>query len=429
MGSMRIATWSLLGLISAGCLEQLGAETHTLTLQQALERARAQNAEVLLARFDARKAAEAVRLQQDPFYPKVFAGTGIAYTSGFPMSIEGSAPSIVQARAVASLYDKPQKLRVAESREQARGAGIAVESRQQEAVLRTVELYFDLAHAGRSLTPARDGAESASRVEQVVKARVEEGREIPLAARQAALDTAKARQATVRLEQNARVLGSALAEVLGYPAGDEVQPAAEPALLPELPQEAAAIQAAYGENAELRRLDSDVTARRIAIRAAGAARLPRVNLLAQYGLFAKFNNYEDFFRKFQRNNGQIGLSVELPLWVGVAAKAQKSQAEIDIERLAVEANRVRARIAVDVRRDYAALREAEVNRDVARLDLDVARESLEVTRARLEEGRAALADLERARQLEAQKWLVYYDALHAVDRSRYAVAARAGLLK
>ena len=70
----------------------LTAETHTLTLTQALQRAREQNPDVLLARLDQRKASDAVRIQQDPFHPKVFAGSGLAYTSGFPMSRLGSAP-------------------------------------------------------------------------------------------------------------------------------------------------------------------------------------------------------------------------------------------------------------------------------------------------------------------------------------------------
>ena len=41
--------------------------------------------------------------------------------------------------------------------------------------------------------------------------------------------------------------------------------------------------------------------------AGGLHRLPRADLVSQYGLFARFNNYDEFFRKFQRNNGQIGV--------------------------------------------------------------------------------------------------------------------------
>jgi outer membrane protein TolC len=107
------------------------AETHTLTLAQAIERARAENPDVLMARLEVRKSDAGVRIQQDAFHPKVFAGSGLAYTSGFPMSIEGSAPSVVQARAVSSVYDRAQRFRIAEAKENARGAAINVEGRQQ----------------------------------------------------------------------------------------------------------------------------------------------------------------------------------------------------------------------------------------------------------------------------------------------------------
>ncbi len=407
----------------------LFAETHTLTLAQAIALARTQNSDVLIARLDARKASEAVRIQQDAFYPKVFAGSGLAYTSGFPMSIEGSAPSVVQARAVASVYDRAQKFKVAESKENARGAVMNIEARQEEAVMRTIELFLDAAHARQSMSAAVQQAESAVRLEELMRARVEEGRELVIENKRAALDSAKARQLAGRFELNARVLEATLAEVLGYPAGDEARPVNEPIASPDLPDtEGAAIDMAYRANPDLRRLDSDLLAKQIAIRSAKSARWPKLSLVAQYGLFAKFNNYEQFFKGFQRHNGQLGVSIEVPLWAGPAASALANTAQAETERLRIEANRLRTRIALDVRRDYANTRDAELARDVARLDLDVARDSIDVIRARMDEGRASLRDVEMARQLEAQKWLAYYDAVHLLDRARYALLERTGLL-
>jgi len=46
----------------------------------------------------------------------------------------------------------------------------------------------------------------------------------------------------------------------------------------------------------------------------------------------------------------------------------------------------------------------------------------------MDEWRASLRDVELARQLEAQKWLAYYDAVHLLDRARYALLERTGLL-
>jgi len=63
------------------------ADLQTMTLGEAVRVALEQNPDVILARLDQRKAAQAVRLARDPFVPKVAAGSGLAYSNGFPMSI------------------------------------------------------------------------------------------------------------------------------------------------------------------------------------------------------------------------------------------------------------------------------------------------------------------------------------------------------
>ena len=72
------------------------AETYSLTLKQAVERALTQNPELVMARMDELKATAAVRIARDPFTTHVGAGSGLAYSSGFPLSIEGSAPAVLQ---------------------------------------------------------------------------------------------------------------------------------------------------------------------------------------------------------------------------------------------------------------------------------------------------------------------------------------------
>ena len=72
------------------------AEVRTVTLAQVLDLAMSQSAEA------------AVQAARDPFFPKIFAGSGPAYSSGFPLSIEGSAPSILESRAIASVFNQPQ---------------------------------------------------------------------------------------------------------------------------------------------------------------------------------------------------------------------------------------------------------------------------------------------------------------------------------
>ncbi len=37
-------------------------------------------------------------------------------------------------------------------------------------------------------------------------------------------------------------------------------------------------------------------------------------MVAQYTMLAKFNNYTEFYNKFQRNNEQLGMSFQLPVF-------------------------------------------------------------------------------------------------------------------
>ena len=58
----------------------LRAETHPMTLRQAVEAALQQNPDIFLAHMDEDKARAAVRIAQEPFLPRVVMGSGLAYS-------------------------------------------------------------------------------------------------------------------------------------------------------------------------------------------------------------------------------------------------------------------------------------------------------------------------------------------------------------
>src|ERR1700744_308875 len=64
----------------------LHAENHALNMRQAVELALKQNPDIVLARLDEQRTREAVRVARDPFTPRVGAGSGLAYSDGFPMA-------------------------------------------------------------------------------------------------------------------------------------------------------------------------------------------------------------------------------------------------------------------------------------------------------------------------------------------------------
>src|ERR1039457_6829003 len=143
---------TLTGIVTlACCAAALRAEVHTMNLRQAVERALQQNPEIAMARLDEMKAQEALRVQKDPFAPHVYFGSGLAYTNGFPMSIDGAAPSVVQGHASQFLFNRQQSYVVARTKEEARGAGIAASAKKDDVAFRTAELFLD---AERAKPPA-----------------------------------------------------------------------------------------------------------------------------------------------------------------------------------------------------------------------------------------------------------------------------------
>jgi len=328
-----------------------------------------------------------------------------------------------------SIFNRPQSYLTAQANEDVRGAGVDIERRQEEAVYRVASLYLDADQAGRSLEATRRQVDSLKRVSELMGQRVAEGRELPIESKKANLALLRASQHADRLAEDLLTAESSLAAALGFGPDDRARVAVEertPLVVPV--SEEASIEQALQGSQELKRLQSNIQSKILEIKSYQAERLPKVNLVAQYSLFAKYN-YQDYFTKFQRNNAQVGASIEIPLIVGRTASAQSAQSEADVAKLRIEVDRTRARIASDLRIAYLNLRRSDAARDVARADLDLTREELTIDLAQMDEGRLPLATVEALRATENEKWLAYYDAQHAAEVARLNVLRQTGTLE
>jgi outer membrane protein TolC len=407
---------------AVGCF----AETRTLTLKQAVDMALQQNPDVVIARLDQQKARDQRTIARDPFSPKVFASSGAAWTYGFPTSIDGEAPSIVQLRTQMSVFDRSQSYLAAAASESLRGAGFDVQTRQQEAAYRVASLYLDAQNAELSLAAAQREEENLTRVQQYIDARVQEGRELSIDSKKAGVDVLKSKQRAEALGIDLLNAESSLALALGLNPGDRVQPAEEefPALAP--PAEQAAIEQSLASSTEVKRLESNLQAKLLEEKSYKAQRLPKIDLVAQYALLAPYNNFQEFFARFQRNNVELGLAFSAPVLAGRSAKAYAAQAEADADKVRVEINRTRGRITSDLQHAYQDVRRAETSRDLARADLDLARDQISIDLAQMGEGRLTAAKTEQDRAVENEKWLAFYDAQTTLEHAQLNVLHQTG---
>ncbi len=405
------------------------ADTYTLTLREAVDLALRQNPELIATRLDEQKAAQSVRLAKDPFFPKLVVGSGAAYTNGYPLTIDGSPPSIFQGRAVQTFFNRTKTYQVAEARANERTTLIDIDIKRDDIVFRTASLYLDAERTTEVNEIVSRQIREYEQIAQIVSARVAEGKELEIERDKAALNLARAKQRAAALDLDREFLEHSLAIVLGYGPEDAVKVSTSERSAPDLPKsEESAVELALSNSKDLRRLESVLTARGFAVKAQRASRLPQIDLVAQYSLLTRYNFNEDFFGQFNRHAGQLGVSVQLPLLSGTGATALAQQAEIDSSRLRTEIKSARGRISLDARRSFAELRNVEAAEEVARLDLEVTRKTLSVMLARFGEGRATLAEVASLRTGENEKWITFYESQSARERARLNLLKQTGSL-
>jgi outer membrane protein TolC len=335
----------------------------------------------------------------------------------------------VQARASMALFNRPQQYLVKQAQENVRGAEIDTAKRQEEVVYRVASLFLDVEQETRSLEAAGRRVETLARVVDLTAQRVTEGRELPIESKKANLAVLRAKQQVESLSLDLDAGESTLALALGYGGGDRERPAAAerpPVGVPD--SEQATLDQALANSNELKSLQSTIASKQLEVKSDRAAWMPKIDLVAQYALFARYN-YIDYFQKFQLNNAELGASIQFPLLLGHRNSAEASQAEADIAKMRIETTRTRERITSDTHITYNNLKRTESVREVARAELDLAREELTIALAQMDEGRVPLASVEAARATEDEKWLAYYDAQHTAEIARLNVLRQTGTLE
>jgi outer membrane protein len=417
-------------LVCLSCISVARAEVHVLSLQQALGVASRENPDLVLARLDEERSQQDVRIAQDPFRPKVYGGSGLAWTYGYPNTIEGNAPSLIQIKTNMHLFNRPETYKLAAARELARGSQYAAQSKGEEVAYQAADLFLSASQSEKESETLGNQIPSLEKVSAAMDASVSEGTELPLDSKRAKLNLAVTRQRLDSAKLDADYFEMMLAVALGYPATDRVKPVqTEDPSVPVPETESDAADAALRNNRDLRQMQSNVLAKELDLRSYRAQRLPQVDLVAQYALFLK-QTYVQYFpnNKFQYNNAQVGAAITIPLLTGSATYAMAEQSVTDLRKMRLQMDQTRNRIIADTRRSYQQWQKAEEIRNLARMQLDVAREQLTVLLAQNGEGRVPMSRVEQARLEESDRWIGLYEAETQVSRAKFAILRQTGNL-
>jgi len=405
----------LAGMLSAA--EQGGSsqsEVRTLTVQEAVRLTLSRSPEVLVAEAQAARAREALRESRSSNQPRLFAGSGLAYNNGFPLSIEGSAPSIFRVSASQPVFSKTNANLIREAEESGKAGQLGTESARNELASKTASVYYTLFQAGKINALLSAKLDAAAEQQKQIETLLEAGKVRPVEATLARTAVLAARQQILVTQEQTLFAEKELHKLTGLSDTIKIQ-TVEPQInspIFEL-QEEALFQRAFESAPGILKAQADLRAKEFHIEAERGGYLPKMELVGQYALFSRANNYEDYFSKFVRNNFLLGLSIQVPVFNGgTGARVAQSRQEASEARYRLES--MKSNLKLDIQRGLGALRIARGAVDLGRSDVDAAREMAKVSETLIEAGRITEKDVEESRAQLRQKELALLDAEQAL---------------
>ncbi|MGC1290502.1 MAG: TolC family protein [Candidatus Acidiferrales bacterium] len=400
------------------------------SLAEVVRLALAHSPDLALARVRYSVAKNTAGVDRANFLPNLYTGSGAAYTNGFPQTPSGSAPAVFEMSYNQALLDKQQRGQLHADEDLAKNEEVAYQNARENVIVSAASSYLELADVQRSLQVLQGERDSAQQILQLTQQREAAGLELPIAVTQSQLQLAKVEQRIVHYQDREQVLSEQLRKMTGLPADQPLQASSGDTLASESAEPASNVVTDVVEHSSaLREAENYRLSRQQLLRGAKGSYWPTIDIIGEYSVLSKINNYQEFFAKFQRNNVNVGIEVNIPIFAAKTS-SQVALARSNFEEANLELAAARSAVEQGAEQKVQALKEADAAREVARLDLQVAQEQLQDMEAKFNQGQGhvTLGQLEQARVAENEKWLTFLDAGLSHERAQLDLLQATGQL-
>lgn len=399
----------------------------SLTLKHAIELALQNSSDIQVAKLQARLADRSAMITKSQFLPNLYAGSGAGYTFGIPETPGGRAPALFDVTYTEQVFNEPLRGQGKELQEQAKSQKVLLDDARNTVIVRTASTYLELAMVRHSLDLLRKEQDSAEKILAVTQQREKENFELPVAVTKDQLTKARVVQRILQLEGRQDELEVILRSQTGLPETTVID--VTPEDLPGIAEQEGAnlVALALQDNVALRVAQSDVRAKEFRLIGEKRGYYPTLELVSVYSLLGKFNNYDQFFKTFERNNFNAGIQVQVPIF-SAQTKANIALAQVNLDVAKATLANKKAEISSAVRVKTRRLRERDAAKEVARLELQLAQQNLTVFQSQFSEGRINLREVEKARLDESDRWMAYLDANFQRQQAQLDLLQTAGQL-
>lgn len=357
-----------------------------LSLSTVLDMALRNNPKIRMSAADVRRAEAGVQESVDVYKPDLVLGSSLGETYGFPLG----QPEVFSLTSQSLAFSFSQRDYIRSARMALRSAQLQLADARQQSILDVALKYIELAKVGQQIGALEQEKGYVERLVQIEQDRVAAGRDSKSDLTKAQLTGAQVQLQRLQFGDRADVLRAELAHLTGLQAAD-------------MTPEASSIPSAAGSqtpDGNLSHIDSSVATSNNSVKAAYATAKsklytafgdsrqnfrPTISFVANYGLFASFNNYSQYYLHFQENNFGVGVQIQIPLF-NAAHKAQARDSSAQAAHAAAQADQARNQTSEAVLQLQKNMAELSAQVRVAQLKNELAQDQLEIVTTQLQSG-------------------------------------------
>jgi len=422
-----LAFWFVLGVMALQSSAILAAET--VPLKRIVELAVSHGSTAAAADAAQQRAFASYHELRNQYLPNLIVGSGLGKSWGYPLSLEGSAPSIINTTAQSVLFNPALRDFVREARTEWQASSVQTKDQRDQVIQDAVLAYTELSKWQTLMSHLSAEYARALKMEETVNQRVQEGVDSPLARNQARLGTARIYLRISQAQGSIDILRNRLSQMTGLPAPSIEAISDSVPALPEIKQEDNLVAKAMEVSPIIQVASLRSTALAFHARGEHRSLWPTFDFAAQYALLSTYNNYQDFFRvgSFQRHNATIGVAIRFPFF-NPSQRARAQGADADALRAKKDADTTRDRVSDQTLRLQRSVDQLAAAREVADLEYQIAKSNLDAVLVRVDAGTATLHDEDEARNQANDRYNALQDANFDLERARITLLRATGEL-
>lgn len=366
--------------VGAGALLVASSAAAQISLASTVDLALRNSPQVRMAAADVQRAAAALSETRDAYVPNFMMGSGVGYTYGFPVG----QPSIFNVASQSLVYSFSQPSYVRAARAALKSAQLSLEDNKDQVTMDVALAYLQLKTDTRELAELDREKDAAERLVSIEQQRLSAGIASGMDETRAEITSAQVDLNRFHIQDDARAQRQKLAHLTGMPAASFIPMTVPP--LPDFSNDTALVRNANAGNAGIQAATANAKSKlELSYGDAKQNYRPQFGFGVEYNRYAEFNNYQDYYKRFQHNNFDVGIQITFPLFdAGRRAKARESAAEA--VRASAEAQQARNQTSEQVEALKDSLAELRAQMHLAQLQDRLAGQQLETVQSELKNG-------------------------------------------